>query len=804
MKKISKLLLCMMMLFTLISPNIYANETKIKIACIGDSLTDGFLSSGGNKSATAYPAQLQQLLGDQYEVGNFGKTSYTLMKGTDKSYWNSTEFTNSKNFLPNYVIIMLGTNDCKEMYWNEEQYKADAKALYDTYANLSTKPHVVFALAPHVYGSDRLITTERVNMLHEVQLELVAEMNWDSINMYDLTADKEYLYHSDKLHFSDEGYHYLAQCMYEKIIGHKHPQFALNEAISTYQTAYVNLFQYTADTYEPFKVAYEAVLALKENASTDETAILEAVALLNQAGTALEEIIIPPLSSALIPQNDIKVIGFSSQCVVGGNPSEDGEATNLLDGDELTYWHSDWKNMIGVAQYVSFDLGKVYTLSDLTLLPRKNQSSPGAGDPLEIKLYGGTIAQDLTYIGSYAFEKNGNVLANRDDYVRAYLSTNPQVRYLKVEVVNMGGNINNRYTCFAELRFYGSPVAEKTLLKEKIAEAKTYEKESYTLTSWTHFENALLQAETIDAKVDATQTEVDQVIVLLNGAIAQLEEKPPLPQRVLNVKVNVVDYKTIQLTWDASEDATSYDIYRKSYKPGSEFKLVQNVNTNEATFTSLMTGKYYTFYIVAKNETGEAQPSINIPARSTLLGTCDIQNNGYVSQTRHSFKWNKVEGATRYIIYRKREKDPWKKILTLDGNTFTYTTSELPQGTYSFTVRAARYDSVDRIMTDQTSYVKVYSRVSAPELKVKAGVKKANLSWKKVEGVTYYEIYRATSYDGKFYKLATTKNLSYTASKLTSGKEYYFRLRGYKTYDNGTSKKKIYSGYSTMKLVVAE
>ena len=28
----------------------------------------------------------------------------------------------------------------------------------------------------------------------------------------------------------------------------------------------------------------------------------------------------------MIPQNDIKVIGFSSQCVVGGNPSEDGEA----------------------------------------------------------------------------------------------------------------------------------------------------------------------------------------------------------------------------------------------------------------------------------------------------------------------------------------------------------------------------------------------------------------------------------------------------------------------------------------------
>ena len=122
-QKIFKIILSVSVFLSIILPNvsvkpIQAND-KIKIACIGDSLTDGFLSSGGNKSATAYPAQLQQLLGDQYEVGNFGKTSYTLMKGTDKSYWNSTEFTNSKNFLPNYVIIMLGTNDCKEMYWNE-------------------------------------------------------------------------------------------------------------------------------------------------------------------------------------------------------------------------------------------------------------------------------------------------------------------------------------------------------------------------------------------------------------------------------------------------------------------------------------------------------------------------------------------------------------------------------------------------------------------------------------------------------------------------------------------------------------
>ena len=46
-------------------------NTKTKVACIGDSLTRGYLL----EDAQSYPAQLQQLLGAQYEVRNFGHTS---------------------------------------------------------------------------------------------------------------------------------------------------------------------------------------------------------------------------------------------------------------------------------------------------------------------------------------------------------------------------------------------------------------------------------------------------------------------------------------------------------------------------------------------------------------------------------------------------------------------------------------------------------------------------------------------------------------------------------------------------------
>ncbi len=195
---------------------------KTKVACVGDSLTEGYQSSNGLKSSTAYPAVLQNLLGEDYEVGNFGKTSYTLMKNTNKSYWNSAEYANSKVYDADVVIIMLGTNDSKAVYWNEAKFKEDAIALVESYENLENSPQVIFAVSPQCYvttGTD--ITKASVDRLCQVQRALIEEQQWESLDMYELTADREDFYHKDRVHFTDEGYAYIAQCVYEKITGEK-------------------------------------------------------------------------------------------------------------------------------------------------------------------------------------------------------------------------------------------------------------------------------------------------------------------------------------------------------------------------------------------------------------------------------------------------------------------------------------------------------------------------------------------------------------------------------------------------------
>ena len=92
---------------------------KIKVACVGDSLTEGYTSTGANsgkKGPNAYPARLQSLLGSGYEVKNFGETGAFLMEGTSNPYKSGTEYEQSKAYNADIVIIMLGTNDCKSFY----------------------------------------------------------------------------------------------------------------------------------------------------------------------------------------------------------------------------------------------------------------------------------------------------------------------------------------------------------------------------------------------------------------------------------------------------------------------------------------------------------------------------------------------------------------------------------------------------------------------------------------------------------------------------------------------------------------
>ena len=109
-------------LLTMISTLAFS-QSPIKIACVGNSITQG----PGRDNPDSWPLQMQAILGDAYEVGNFGVSGRTLLRKGDYPYWNEPQFQQVKDFGADILVIMLGTNDSKPQNW---QYASEFRQDY--------------------------------------------------------------------------------------------------------------------------------------------------------------------------------------------------------------------------------------------------------------------------------------------------------------------------------------------------------------------------------------------------------------------------------------------------------------------------------------------------------------------------------------------------------------------------------------------------------------------------------------------------------------------------------------------------
>jgi acyl-CoA thioesterase I len=120
---------------------------KIKVACIGNSITAG---------SNNYPSYLQTLLGSGYQVENEGVGATTLLKKGDVPYWTQGRLKPALAFNPDIVTIKLGTNDTKSQNWDAHggEFKKDYLSMIDTFKTLTTKPDIFLVLPVPVFKAN--------------------------------------------------------------------------------------------------------------------------------------------------------------------------------------------------------------------------------------------------------------------------------------------------------------------------------------------------------------------------------------------------------------------------------------------------------------------------------------------------------------------------------------------------------------------------------------------------------------------------------------------------------------------------
>ena len=204
----------------LLSCATYAQD-KIKVACVGNSITYG--SGVADREVNAYPVKLQGMLGDKYEVGNFGKPGATLLNKGHRPYTLQQEYKDALAFAGDIVVIHLGINDTDPRNWPNyrDEFIGDYRSLMQSFREVN--PNVRFLLARMTPLSDRHWRFESgTRDWHaEIQLAIECIAKAEGVQLIDF-HEPLYPYPyilEDAVHPNAEGAAILAKTVYEGITG---------------------------------------------------------------------------------------------------------------------------------------------------------------------------------------------------------------------------------------------------------------------------------------------------------------------------------------------------------------------------------------------------------------------------------------------------------------------------------------------------------------------------------------------------------------------------------------------------------
>ena len=229
MAPLSRVLIAFPIVVALASrPAAAQSRTPTHVACVGDSITYGYMASSASAS---YPSVLQKLFGSAVHVGNYGHSATTLLSTGDLPYQNQSEYTAATSFASGAgatavvdVIIMLGTNDSKSYNWmsgtstRAAQYVTDLTAMVDHFTLLSTHPLVYLAYPPRAFANTYGISG---TIIHDQIIPLISQVaaakNLPVIDVDTPTASHSELF-PDGVHPNDTGYALVAQVMHDGLL----------------------------------------------------------------------------------------------------------------------------------------------------------------------------------------------------------------------------------------------------------------------------------------------------------------------------------------------------------------------------------------------------------------------------------------------------------------------------------------------------------------------------------------------------------------------------------------------------------
>ncbi len=229
-----------------------------------------------------------------------------------------------------------------------------------------------------------------------------------------------------------------------------------------------------------------------------------------------------------------------------------------------------------------------------------------------------------------------------------------------------------------------------------------------------------------------------------------------------------------KLTWDAVDGAAEYQIYRATSKTG-KYSLMKTTTSTSYTNTTAKTGRTYYYYVVAVAADGTKSEKSSIVSRTCDLAQPSITLTGISSTGKIKVSWKKIDGAVSYKVYRAASKNgKYTLVKTTTGTSYTNTSAKAGT-TYYYKVKAIH--EKEAANSAYSSYKSRTCDLPRPDVEITLKKGDPRLTWDKISGAEKYQIYRATSKDGKYTLMKTTTGTSYTNTSAKAGRTYYYKVR---------------------------
>ena len=294
-------------------------------------------------------------------------------------------------------------------------------------------------------------------------------------------------------------------------------------------------------------------------------------------------------------------------------------------------------------------------------------------------------------------------------------------------------------------------------------------------------------------KILSLFTIIMAVILLFASNVNAEEIKIEAPN---DIKAEIVS-NGIKLTWNNVSGADKYEIYR-SYIDNGNFDKIETVKANIFTDTTAKSCTKYYYKIKSVKENGDTSDFSTV-VYMPYVSAPNLSIQSY--DDKAVLKWEQDKYVDGYAIYKSTSKTgAYVKIKTINNSSTTsYTDKSIKaKNVYYYKIKSYKkyekdYYSVDSKIVEKTKYAQVVIKDSYSN----DNKKSITIKWKKVSGVSGYQIYRATSKNGTYKKIKTIKKkstTSYTDKKdIKLGKLYYYKIRAYKNKSN----KKEYGQFSS-------